>query len=184
MDQSFTQEEENFILAHDLPGPFPYVRHLTNQTWKSAAKAMGANFVVGNPCRRVGHRLRTRAGHCIQCDPSKINYQLRHSSPGAIYVANSSTMNLIKIGITTDIDNRESTLRAEGYAGTNDWVITYWRDTDNAGAIEQQVFRILRRFRTRARYLKGGAPQTAIELFSCPTENAKTAIDEVLGSKI
>ena len=54
-----------------------------------AAKNAGKTLVLGPRCRAAGHRLRTRSGHCVQCDPKKIAFQERYNSPGYVYIAGS-----------------------------------------------------------------------------------------------
>ena len=57
-------------------------------------------YFGGAACAKGGHTLRTKAGHCIQCDTSKIAYQLRHSASGYVYLAYSQSKKLTKVGFT------------------------------------------------------------------------------------
>lgn len=56
---------------------------------RTEAERLGKTLVLGPPCQAANHRLRTRAGHCVQCDPKKLAYQTRHTAPGYVYIAGS-----------------------------------------------------------------------------------------------
>src|ERR1700733_2095023 len=79
----------------------------------AAAKKAGKHLVLagvvgrGN-CRELSHRLRTRAGHCIQCKPLNIAFQRREDTPGYVYIAGSLSDRIIKIGTTGNIVQREN----------------------------------------------------------------------------
>ena len=75
-------------------------------------------------CKKGGHTLRTKAGHCIQCDTSKIAYQFRHSASGYVYLAYSTNSGLTKVGFTKNHpQDRTELLRREKYARASDWDI-------------------------------------------------------------
>src|SRR5947208_2447587 len=80
-----TQDEINFLSRHGLsPEDVLDGRHLSQAGARSRAEELGKTLVLGSPCRARGHKLRTRPGHCAQCDPKKIAYQGRFSSPGYV----------------------------------------------------------------------------------------------------
>jgi len=47
---------------------------------------------------REEHRLRTRAGHCVQCDIKKLAFLRRHTKPAFVYIAGSLSGRVLKIG--------------------------------------------------------------------------------------
>src|SRR5262245_57142914 len=81
---------------------------------RAVAKAAGKILVLGSPCRAYGHRLRTRPGHCAQCDPKKIAYQQRFVEPGYVYIAGSLDGRMMKIGSCVNVPQRENQIRTEG----------------------------------------------------------------------
>lgn len=84
-------------------------------------------YVGGTACQKAGHTLRTKAGHCIQCDTSKIAYQLRNSSSGYVYLAYSKIKKFTKVGFTkSHPQDRADFLRREKYANALDWDIKKW----------------------------------------------------------
>src|ERR1700712_1215229 len=93
--------------------------------WQKEAKRLGKELVLGAPCQKAGHRLRTRSGDCVQCNPHKLTFQMRHQIPGYVYIAGSVQKSLIKVGYTDDPGERERSLRAERNAGCRDWEMLF-----------------------------------------------------------
>jgi hypothetical protein len=124
------------------------------------------------PCKAQGHTLRTRAGHCIQCDPKKIAFLKRHSESQYVYLAHSKKTKLIKIGVTSDLYMRESTLNKQSYGGVNDWKIISSAFVYNSGVAESQIHRLLVDYKKSSHTFKDGAYSATRELFSCPQKTA------------
>jgi hypothetical protein len=62
---SFTAEEQLFMKAQGLTSEdFLDARGLKGTVWKQMAAEQLKDIAVGNLCGN-GHRLKTRAGHCI-----------------------------------------------------------------------------------------------------------------------
>src|SRR5678815_3361408 len=95
-----TAEQIDFLLLQRVPPSQVFdATGMRKSDYAAAMKAGGFNFAFGTvPCGRAGHTLRTRAGHCIQCDTSKVAYQMRHHLPGYVYLAGSHGTGLLKIG--------------------------------------------------------------------------------------
>jgi hypothetical protein len=116
MGHSLTDEETYFLSGLGFSADDVYdVRGVSKWIWQKQAKEAGKDIVLGNECRKGGHRLRTRAGHCLQCDPKKISFQQRHSGKGYVYIAGSMSGRLIKIGTCSGLDQRLRQIRAERY---------------------------------------------------------------------
>ena len=90
-------------------------RRLPNDYARQKAKALGRTIIIGGPCRKYGHRLRTRAGHCFQCDPKKLAFQERFSADQFVYIAGSQQLKLIKVGTSKDIPTRAYKIKYEEY---------------------------------------------------------------------
>lgn len=103
-------------------------------------------FVVAGMCQK-GHRLKTRSGHCIQCNTSRIAFQRRSSNKGVIYVAICG--DYCKVGVVDDnfnnaeeaIHQRELRLNLEGgYGGMTGWKIVAWTPINNeVGKLEERI---------------------------------------------
>lgn len=158
-------------------------RNQSKSVWQQRARELGKNFVVGTPCKAFGHRLRTTAGHCIQCDTKKIAYQTRETIEQYLYIAVSQKGKLIKIGSTNDYERREMQLQNESYGGHSDWVKVFHMRAKNAASIERVVGQRLARHSVTGSYTKSGKEQDATEMFNCSYELALNEVYKTLKEK-
>ncbi len=186
-----TTAEKAFIKNHNLSyDDFYDGRFEKSQIQRhDNAKKCGCNFVIGPKCHN-GHRLKTRNGHCIECDSRRIIYKLRHEIPGAVYVATCGDYCKIgmvqKIGQTVEeaIGSREYKLNTEGgYGGNANWQIIDYREVSKgAGKVEHMAQAALSDYRVKGSYCHSGCMQSAYELFRCDPDTAimalNTAIDD------
>jgi hypothetical protein len=98
---------EDWVCDASMVGPRRYKRKM---------KAQGKLFaIVRDPCYR-GHYIRSHAGHCMQCDTSRIAYVLRYYRREAyIYVVGSRRHRLLKIGWSETPYDRADHLNIIGY---------------------------------------------------------------------
>jgi ABC-type branched-subunit amino acid transport system ATPase component len=76
----FEPEERAFLVSQKIkPDQVLDARGLTKDQWTRRANAEELLFIYGTPCEAKGHILRTRSGHCIQCDTRKIAFIRRDS---------------------------------------------------------------------------------------------------------
>ncbi|MGB3540707.1 MAG: GIY-YIG nuclease family protein [Mesorhizobium sp.] len=143
---------------------------------RDEAKAAGKRLLLGVPCQAAGHRLRTRAGHCVQCDSSKIAYQRRTEVPGDVYLAVSKALGWVKIGSTTNIAQRRYKLNFDAYGGADDWTLAFYVHSSNHGHLELAVHSALARYAIEAVYIKDGHRQVSRECFNCSDLVALNAI--------
>lgn len=175
-----TEEEQTFLARHKLTSADVLDGSLyRRRDHRDIAKELRKTLVLGAPCG-TGHRLRTRAGHCVQCDPKKIAFEGRHSKSGYIYIAGSLATRLVKVGGTASLSDRDRTLRDQGYGGAYDWRILYSVWVDDYGKSEASVQRLLRQFASPRPYEKDGCEQFAWEVFECPFSVAMEAVTKVL----
>lgn len=184
MEDVLTEDELRFLQRHGYaPKDVFDARPWSQAYWMEQIKTEGKWIALGSPCRKVGHRLRSRKGHCVQCDPKKLAFVERHNAEQWVYIARSSSAGLIKIGTCNDTSQRERQLGAERYGGAWDWRIVFQRWTKNAGLVEGRAQRVLQRYAVHRPYVKDGTPQTAIELLKCSTEVAEEVLDRLLNSQ-
>jgi hypothetical protein len=145
---------------------------------KDEAKRLGKKIILGVPCAAAGHRLRTRYGHCAQCNPAHLGYQNRASVQGDVYIAVSPSLRWTKVGSTTNRDQRFAKLNFDAYGTAHDWKPVFWVTTEQSGKIELDVHRSLRRYSVEATYVKDGKPQVSRECFSCSAVVAMNAVVE------
>lgn len=142
-----------------------------------------AGVIGRGDCRRKGHRLRTRAGHCIQCNPVNIAFQRREDTPGYVYIAGSRSGRVIKIGTCGDLNQRENQMRSEGYGGSKDWIILFSLHVSRAGAFERGASNRVRGNRVYRSYWKDDTLQSAVELHECSYREALRAMTEHLSDE-
>lgn len=143
---------------------------------KEEAERLEKKLIIGTPCKAAGHRLRTRAGHCAQCNPANLAYQNRTSIRGYVYIAYSKKLNLIKLGSSTDYETRIRMLNSISYGNTNDWHSMYWAIVDNSGKVENGAHRELQKYAVETTYMKDGHSQISRECFKCSKAIAMSAI--------
>ncbi|MBX9635060.1 MAG: GIY-YIG nuclease family protein [Magnetospirillum sp.] len=153
----------------------------TKDQYQSAMKRLGKSFAYGvTPCRKGGHTLRSRAGHCIQCDTSVIAYQLRNDADGIVYIAGSLERQLIKVGVCGDVNNRMYSMNWFGYGGATDWELLSYIETQKAGKAESEVHRRLAGYSKPVSYYKQGSRVDCLELFACSYKIAAAAVQAVV----
>ena len=138
-------------------------------------------YFGGAPCNKAGHTLRTKAGHCIQCDTSKIAYQLRHLAAGFIYIAYSINKNLIKIGTTKNPPIiRIEVLNTEAYGNTRDWTLQKYKEIKkDMGKIEFSIHSELSNYSKIITYEKSrGVFVECRELFACGVMKANEVFEK------
>jgi len=162
-----TQQEIAFLKSQRIPESLVFHGGgLPKKLYKPIMEELGAILVTGtSPCHAAGHTIRTRAGHCAQCDTARIAFQRRHSSPGFVYVAVSAKLGLYKVGSSTDTVKRVKMLNHCGYGGAADWNLIDQVFSPNAGETEFRVHAQLEQFRYPVRYQHEGSWVECREIF-------------------
>ena len=168
-------------LLYDASGQSP-------SDWRGAMKKIGKKFAFGtSPCNAKNHTLRSRHGHCIQCDPSRISYALRFSKPGHVYILGSLTEELIKIGVTTELASRLANVVSMQYGNASDWQpLAVTEKIQGAGKIEASAHTLLEAYRVTGESCRAGQTHITYELYSCDYSSAKNALESAApkGTKI
>lgn len=176
-----TQEELGFLRNQRLSiSDILDCRQLRGQDCRQLAKQQKKTLILGTPCEKQGHRLRTRYGHCAQCDPKKISFQSRKSRNGFVYIAGSLDKKFLKIGSTENIENREQTLRSQKYGNASDWKILCYVEIKSAGAVEREIQKRLSGKFVKTSYMKDGRHQETYEIYSCSFSFAAATLCDVL----
>jgi len=177
-----TTFEKNILAQEGIPLSGVYDACGEPVVWhKSEMKRIGKRVACNTtPHSACGYSLKTRHGHCIICNRQALSHIARYYQFGIVYVAYSKTRNLIKIGCTEDLIEREASLRNQSYGGCNDWKIEHDRFTQEMSRIENEVRIKLDQYTVKAWYEKDGDFQEANELYTCSIEQAKNALDSLL----
>ena len=133
--------------------------------------------MIGSNCEAQGHRLRTKVGHCVQCDTSKIARMKRFSESAFVYIAGSLRTKSIKIGTSKVPNERHKKNSYDGYGGADDWVPLFEVKFENAGRVESDAQLMLAASKVSSEYMKDGVTrQSSRETFSCSFSEAKRAV--------
>ena len=180
-----TDREMIFIKSQNIdPEEIFDGRGMSNPIWKDLAKQGEFDFVLAGRCTNGGHRLKTRAGHCIQCRTSSIAFVRRENATANVYLAAAKNRSVIKIGFARRIYAREESLRQQGYGGYWDWEILCWIKTKQAGQIERAISNLFFDKRIRGHYDKGGELQEAVELIDYDTTQAINMFGEYVKTNL
>jgi hypothetical protein len=146
-----------------------------------AMKSEGKSFAYGvTPCGAGGHTLRTRSGHCIQCNHANIAFILRREARAFVYIAVSWNGRFIKIGSSIDVADRAKKLVEHCYGGQTDWQIVSTARSEAAGRVESETQTKLSSYSVPGEYTRAGKIQRCYELFRCNFEDARDALKSSL----
>ena len=164
-----TKRQLEFISNQGIPLSSMFdASGLSKRIYTERMREQGKAFAFGvAPCAAEGHTLRTRAGHCIQCNTSNIAYMLRNIGPGYVYVAASLHGRLLKVGSCERVSGRQESLRSQRYGGHSDWEILAHAHFDQRGKVEGEIQKALQRWRVSGGYWKGDDWTECYELFVC-----------------
>jgi hypothetical protein len=128
------------------------------------------------PCNLFSHTLRSRYGHCIQCNTQALAFIKRYSERGLIYLIHSNILNKCKIGICKDINERLRTLNSQRYGNANDWRLIEFVEVDNSARIEYNISKIASPYKFETEYIRTGKVIKCQEIYSFSIEVAQEII--------
>lgn len=171
-------EQKAFLEEHGIPLSKVFnAKGIPSSRYKAIMKAGDFLLAYGvTPCRRGAHTLRTRHGHCVQCDTKHIAYIRRYSEPGYVYLAYAKSKNLVKVGASIDPNVRESHLNCYAYGGASDWVVIETFYTKDYAKHEHLAHQHLTAHRTTGKYFDRGGWIECNELYTCSVAEATNAI--------
>ena len=159
---------------------------LKRSEWSEVIKSDRDYRLVCNttPCKEYGHTLRTRSGHCVICNLISWRKQEDYHKSGAIYIAYSDELGLIKIGCTKspNAHRRIESLNSTGYAGVDDWVLEKSYSVDDVGVAETELHNNLKFCQEFITYTREDNydVETAKEIFDIEVEDAIKIAEELL----
>jgi hypothetical protein len=176
-----SNEQKNFLASQKIPESAVFdAAGLPPRRYRPLVEQEEKLFVIGvSPCLQGGHTMRTRAGHCIQCDTKKIAFITRHYKQAFVYIVGSQKQKLIKLGSSQTPWNREAILNQLGYGGISDWRLLYYAKFANAGKIEFAAHGILDRYLISRSYRREYVEVECREIFRCGFHTAHKALDSV-----
>ncbi|MEB2786514.1 GIY-YIG nuclease family protein [Algoriphagus persicinus] len=187
MIKNLTEEQILFLQYHGISLDLLFdVSGMTNSEFKIKMGRLGKKVAFNaRPCLSIGHTLKDRYGHCIQCDTKHVSFIKR--AKGYTYLACSMRGKLVKIGYTENVSSREESLIRTSYGGEKDWKILYSFFSEKAAKIEREAHKELSKFQIFREYSHDGYYHYASEMFTCKTSFAKNILErkiKELGEKI
>ncbi|MRR49803.1 MAG: hypothetical protein EG825_02635 [Rhodocyclaceae bacterium] len=175
---NLTLEQLRFLDQADVPLSRVFdASGLRKSDYEQLMSDLGFWIAYGvNPCKAKGHTLKTRVGHCAQCNPANISYLRRHDEDGQVYTAISPKSNLVKVGASKNAKDRIRHLNAYKYGGQSDWNLVLVISDNNAGRVEALAHKALTHFAIDGTYYKNGRQLQCRELFFCSIELAEEGI--------
>lgn len=140
--------------------------------YKWAMEKEGYLFCIAPRSCYNGHRLRSRPGHCIQCETARIAFVRRHHAAAYIYIAGSLASRVVKVGNAIWPERRVSAINSRRYGGIRDWVMLYHIKFANAGKVEFGAHGRLNSYRRGRR-----------EIFGCSYALARKALTEAMTAR-
>ncbi len=174
-----TERQKTFLFTQKIPLSEVFdATGLSKPEYQARMEEEGKLFAFGvTACKAAGHTLRTKAGHCIECNTAKIAYQRRHHMKGIVYIAGAYSKKLIKVGCTNDISQRAKDLISGGYGQARDWeILLSAHDITDAGRIECAIHHELENSRIPGTYIKQGKENVCYELFKCSYQQARDSL--------
>jgi hypothetical protein len=138
---------------------------MSSRRYKGAMEREGYLFCIAPRECYASHRLRSRSGHCVQCDTSRIAFIRRHYAEAYVYIAGSLSEKVLKVGNAIWPERRVSAINSRYYGGIRDWVMLYHVKYPDAGKVEFEAHRQLAEYRRSSR-----------EIFACGYGVAKSAL--------
>ncbi|WP_027582906.1 GIY-YIG nuclease family protein [Bradyrhizobium sp. Ai1a-2] len=184
MEDELTKEELAFLASQGLGAADVFdARYYSQATWFRLIKEAGKTVALGSPCRKGRHRLRSRKGHCVQCDTKVLAFAGRYDLKQYLYIAGSLRARLIKIGVCRDLGQRIRQICAERHGDARDWEVIYAVKIERAGEIEERVLARLGRYAIDSQYWKNGFLQQSTELRRCSISLALKAMSAEIEGK-
>ncbi|VTP98818.1 GIY-YIG nuclease family protein [Sphingobacterium daejeonense] len=143
-------------------------------------KANGKLYAYNSTFCKNGHSIKSKSGHCIVCNVTRIAFVKRKYKNGFLYVFGTKTKQYIKVGMTTEnIFNRLQKLNSRRVGGVNDWEALLYFKVDNTNSIEFDIHKILKPYEVKNSLYQGTQSK---ELFRCSYFKAESIINEYIKS--
>lgn len=177
-----TNEQLTFLMHHNIPlDKVMDATGLARTEYATFMSQEGMLVACGvTPCREAGHTLRTRKGHCAQCNPAAIAFLKRWNESASIYIAESVSKGLCKVGSASNAPKRIEQLNRIGYGEADDWSAFSIISVPGAGKIESLVHKELAGYREIGKYRSHRYNASCVEIFECGPEFAFEALLDVL----
>lgn len=178
MTSTLSEEQIRFLLSQNIP--ISHTFDASGYSKKDYSEIMKQEDLLvaynTTPCKSFSHTLRSRHGHCIQCNTQALAFIRRYSENGIVYLLHSNAINKCKVGTCKNINERLRTLNSQRYGNANDWRLIEEFETENAARIEYNISKAIEKYRFETQYLRTGATIKCQEIYDCTIEIIKEVI--------
>ncbi|MCY1260054.1 hypothetical protein D9M68_100060 [compost metagenome] len=181
-----TSEQRAFLDHHRIPLSRVFdAKGMKRAEYQEAMRGLDMVIAVGtSACKAAGHRMRTRAGHCAQCEPATLAFMLRNDDPGFVYIAAPLSGDVVKVGSSQDPAQRMKTLNSLAYGGYRDWRLHFSEPCERAGFVEFNAHRMMRPYSTPGVYVRGTVQVACSELFACELSDAIAIVKTAIANRV
>src|SRR5260370_31670747 len=176
-----TDDQARLLRSHQIPERAIFdASGMSRRRYQREMEIEEKLFAIGvTPCKRGKHTIRTRNGHCIQCNTANIAFIKRHYQNAYVYIAGSRRERGIKIGCSEAPWKREALINQRGYGGISDWRLLFYAKFPNAGKIEFYAHNRLSEFASYRTYFRENVQVECREIFSCGYSKARGTLTAV-----
>lgn len=175
-----TIEQKKFLISQGLTEDVLFnAQGMVQSEYYPIMKRQNKLIAYNTPPCKNGHTMRTRSGHCPQCNTAYLRFSQRSGEAGVVYIAASLQGKISKIGFSSALSIREDSLNRTKYANLNDWKMLFAIHSIKAGKIEEVVKSVLYKYSDTIIYYHDGKLQSASELFRCNYLKIKETIIDI-----
>jgi hypothetical protein len=173
-----TESQKRFIESQRIPESSLFdASGMRRRRYQFEMEKQEKLFAYGvKQCIRGHETIRTRKGHCIQCDTARIAFMMRAYQEAYVYLAGSLRQKVIKIGFSETPWDRGPHLNIIGYGGIADWRVLYYAKFTKAGTVEFTAHQRLLEFLSSRTYFRENVTVECREIFACGYPTARDAL--------
>jgi len=185
LDESLAQltpGQQLFLKRHNIPlGKVFDAAGFSQPEWREQMSLHEMVVAINvRPCRKVGHRMRTSGGHCVQCRPAALAYQERYRREAYVYILGSKRQRILKVGYSESPGSRADHLNVLRYGAAIDWALLFYVRCKRAGAVEHSLLSKHRDASVFGEYWKDRRYQECFELLRCDYKVLVDSLSKIL----
>lgn len=168
------KSERIFLSTHDIDEKFVFdaSRCVSIADAKRQMSSLGKFLAFGFRECDSGHRIMNGRGVCMQCYPRKLSHIRGWITPGIVYLAESASSGLIKIGWCADATERQQTLNDHNYGDASDWQMRNLCYAEQPAALEHAIDQKLRAWKEVIEYYRYRKLDRTRETYRCSYRRA------------
>ncbi|WP_083916915.1 GIY-YIG nuclease family protein [Thioalkalivibrio sp. ALJ24] len=181
--RNLRDSQKRFLVDQNIPlSSVLDATGIPRKVYQPMMKELGKEVAIGvTPCRVYGHEMRTRHGHCVQCNTQAIAFMRRFHESAYVYILESQSESLVKVGTTGNLRERVDQLNYYGYGGCSDWRLFSYKFCEFAARVENRVHKKLSGYLVDRSYFKDGFIVDCQEIFDCNPARASKALHQLSG---